>query len=112
MANIQPGLLLRLVSASCVAARNAGQIIRDVMSKGQLGIVDKGDPRLKDLQTEADRSAQKLIVRRLYQVIGGKSLIWVGYPIWGRLLAPKRTELERPSTSQIEDNFKAFPTVT
>ena len=69
MANIQPGLLLRLVSASCVAARNAGQIIRDVMSKGQLGIVDKGDPRLKDLQTEADRSAQKLIVRRLYQVM-------------------------------------------
>lgn len=62
------GLLLRLVSASCVAARNAGQIIRDVMSKGQLGIVDKGDPRLKDLQTEADRSAQKLIVRRLFRV--------------------------------------------
>lgn len=37
------------------------------MSKGQLGIVDKGDPRLKDLQTEADRSAQKLIVRRLFR---------------------------------------------
>lgn len=69
MAAIQPGLLLKLVSASCVAARSAGRIIRDVMSKGQLGIVDKGDPRLKDLQTEADRSAQKLIVRRLYQVI-------------------------------------------
>lgn len=65
--SVSPGLVLRLVSASCVAARNAGQIIRDVMSKGQLGIVGKGDPRLKDLQTEADRSAQKLIVRRLFQ---------------------------------------------
>lgn len=67
MANIQPGLLLKLVSASCVAARSAGRVIRDVMSKGQLGIVDKGDPKLKDLQTEADRSAQQLIIRRLYQ---------------------------------------------
>lgn len=62
-----PGLLLRLVSASCVAARNAGQIVRDVMSKGQLGIVDKGHSSLKDLQTEADRSAQRLIVRRLFR---------------------------------------------
>jgi len=61
-------LILRLVSASCVAARNAGGIIRAVMEKGELGIVDKAtDPRMKDLQTEADRSAQKSIIRRLAQ---------------------------------------------
>ena len=29
----------------------------------------------------------------------------------GRLLAPKRIELESPAASQIEDHFKAFPKV-
>ena len=41
----------------------------------------------------------------------GESLIWVGYQSLGQLLALKRIELESPATSQIEDNFKAFPTV-
>ena len=34
-------------------ADRAGQIIRDIMSKGQLGIVEKTGKN--DLQTEADR---------------------------------------------------------
>ena len=43
--------------------------------------------------------------------IGGESLIWVGYPSLGQLLAPKRIELESPARSQIEDNVMGFPTV-
>ena len=34
-------LMLRLLSASVVAANRAGQIIRDVLKGGQLSIVDK-----------------------------------------------------------------------
>ena len=45
-------------------------------------------------------------------LLGGESLIWVGYHSLGQLVAPKRIELESSATSQIEDNFKAFPTVT
>ena len=44
-------------------------------------------------------------------IIGGESLIWVGYHNLGQLLAPKQIELENPATSQIEDSSKAFPTV-
>jgi len=55
-------LLLRLVATSVTAANHAGKIIRDVMIKGDLGIVEKGK---NDLQTEADRSAQQCIVGTL-----------------------------------------------
>ena len=41
----------------------------------------------------------------------GESLIWVGYHSLGQLLALKQIELESPATSQIEDNFKVFPTI-
>ena len=34
-------LMLRLMSASVAAATRAGNIIRDVMSTGKLGVVDK-----------------------------------------------------------------------
>lgn len=37
----QSALLLRLVSSSVVTANIAGKIVRDVMNKGDLGIVDK-----------------------------------------------------------------------
>ncbi|XP_059488072.1 3'(2'),5'-bisphosphate nucleotidase 1 [Neocloeon triangulifer] len=55
-------LILRIVASSVSAANQAGKIIRDVMSKGELGIVDKG---VNDLQTEADRTAQRCIVSSL-----------------------------------------------
>ena len=45
------------------------------------------------------------------RLVGGESLIWVGYYNLGQLLGPKRIELENPATSQIEDSSKAFPTV-
>ena len=34
-------VLLRLVSSSVAIANRAGRIIRDIMSKGELGIVEK-----------------------------------------------------------------------
>ena len=40
MANSTP-VLLRLVSSSVSIAQRAGRIIRDIMSKGELGIVEK-----------------------------------------------------------------------
>jgi 3'(2'), 5'-bisphosphate nucleotidase len=55
-------LLMRIVGLSITAANRAGKIIRDVMNKGELGIIEKGKD---DLQTEADRSAQKCIIASL-----------------------------------------------
>lgn len=55
-------ILTRLVASSVTAAARAGKIVRDVMSKGELNIVEKGK---NDLQTEADRSAQRCIVTSL-----------------------------------------------
>ncbi|KAG1665267.1 3'(2'),5'-bisphosphate nucleotidase 1 [Nymphon striatum] len=51
--------MLRLLAAGVNIANQAGNIVRHVMSSGQLGIVDKG---INDLQTQADRSTQKSIV--------------------------------------------------
>lgn len=55
-------LLLRVVASSVSAATRAGKIIRDVMTKGELNIVEKG---VNDLQTEADRSVQRCIITSL-----------------------------------------------
>lgn len=57
-----PPLLTRLVASSVMASAHAGKIIRDVLSKGELNIVEKGK---NDLQTEADRSAQMCIIESL-----------------------------------------------
>ncbi|KAI4468798.1 (2')5'-bisphosphate nucleotidase 1 [Holotrichia oblita] len=59
-----PPLVLKLLASSIRAATRAGKIIRDVMSRGDLGIIEKGK---NDLQTEADRSAQKCIIVSLSQ---------------------------------------------
>ncbi|XP_025602848.1 3'(2'),5'-bisphosphate nucleotidase 1 [Athalia rosae] len=55
-------LLLRVVASSVNASARAGKIIRDIMSQGDLSIVEKGK---NDLQTEADRSAQRCILASL-----------------------------------------------
>ncbi|XP_035449078.1 3'(2'),5'-bisphosphate nucleotidase 1 isoform X2 [Spodoptera frugiperda] len=55
-------LIVRLLASSVSVANRAGKIVRDVMSKGELGIVEKGKD---DYQTEADRSAQRCIVASL-----------------------------------------------
>lgn len=70
-------VFVRLMSASVAIANHAGNIIREIMRKGNLGIVEKG---LNDLQTEADRSAQRCIVNSLLKqfpkitVIGEETL--------------------------------------
>ncbi|XP_012057435.1 PREDICTED: 3'(2'),5'-bisphosphate nucleotidase 1 [Atta cephalotes] len=55
-------LLTRIVASSVSATIQAGKIIRDVLSKGGLNIVEKGK---NDLQTEADRCAQRCIITSL-----------------------------------------------
>lgn len=65
-------LLARLVASSVTAANRAGKIIRDVMSQGELNIVDKGK---NDLQTEADRSAQRCIFASLNQQFPNVTII-------------------------------------
>lgn len=65
-------LLLKLISASVAVANRAGRIIRDIMSRGDLGIVEKG---VNDLQTEADRSVQRCIVSSLSKQFPKVSII-------------------------------------
>jgi len=55
-------LLTRIVASSVCVTVQAGKIIRDVLSRGELNIIEKGK---NDLQTEADRSAQQCIVASL-----------------------------------------------
>ncbi|XP_060081634.1 3'(2'),5'-bisphosphate nucleotidase 1-like isoform X1 [Ylistrum balloti] len=63
-ANMTGPLVMRIVAASVAVSNRASQIIRNVMDRGDLGIVDKGK---NDLQTEADRSAQRCIVASLHK---------------------------------------------
>ncbi|XP_031843336.1 3'(2'),5'-bisphosphate nucleotidase 1 [Nomia melanderi] len=55
-------LVSRIVASSICATVRAGKIIRDVMSHGGLNIIEKGK---NDLQTEADRCAQRCIIASL-----------------------------------------------
>ncbi|KOC64741.1 3'(2'),5'-bisphosphate nucleotidase 1 [Habropoda laboriosa] len=55
-------LLSRIVASSVTATIRAGKIIRDVMTHGGLNIVEKSK---NDLQTEADRCAQRCIIASL-----------------------------------------------
>ena len=54
--------LFQLVAACVKISERAAAIIRDILQGGDLGIVDKG---MNDLQTEADRAAQRCIVASL-----------------------------------------------
>ncbi|KAJ6633404.1 3'(2'),5'-bisphosphate nucleotidase 1 [Pseudolycoriella hygida] len=62
MAHTQCPIVMRILAAGIQVANRAGSIIRDVMSKGELGIVEKSK---NDLQTEADRSSQQCIIASL-----------------------------------------------
>ncbi|XP_053681939.1 3'(2'),5'-bisphosphate nucleotidase 1 [Sabethes cyaneus] len=72
MASVSAPLVMRIVASSIQIAGRAGRIIRDVMAKGDLGIVEKGKD---DLQTEADRSAQRCIVASLTKLFPGVTII-------------------------------------
>ncbi|XP_011305902.1 3'(2'),5'-bisphosphate nucleotidase 1 isoform X2 [Fopius arisanus] len=71
MAHCQP-LITRLMASTVSAVVQAGKIIRDVMNKGELNIVEKGK---NDLQTEADRSAQNCIIESLSRQFPGVTII-------------------------------------
>lgn len=71
MAGTAP-LVMRVVGSSIKIAHRAGKIIRDVMFRGDLGIVEKGKD---DLQTEADRSAQRCIVASLSKLFPNVTII-------------------------------------
>lgn len=57
-------LVLRLLAASVNVTSRAGTLIRDILAKGDLGIVEKGK---NDVQTEADRAAQRCIIASLHK---------------------------------------------
>lgn len=65
-------LFIRIVASSIAAANKAGKIVRDVMNKGDLGIIDKGK---NDLQTEGDRSAQRCILASISKQFPGVTII-------------------------------------
>nr|XP_057927766.1 3'(2'),5'-bisphosphate nucleotidase 1 [Doryrhamphus excisus] len=58
-----PAVVLRLVASAYTVAEKAGDIVRKVLHRGELGIVEKDGAN--DLQTLADRLAQKSICASL-----------------------------------------------
>jgi len=66
-------LVPRLVSCCAAVATQAGGVIRAVLKKGDLGIVQK--EHIRDLQTEADRAAQRLIIGSLQQMFPKATII-------------------------------------
>eukprot|EP00111_Clytia_hemisphaerica_P017741 TCONS_00052483-protein len=58
--------LMRVVGSSVAIAKEAGNVIRKTLLSGKLDIVDKAETAKEfDPQTEADRSAQKMIIGSL-----------------------------------------------
>ncbi|XP_038123561.1 3'(2'),5'-bisphosphate nucleotidase 1 isoform X2 [Cyprinodon tularosa] len=60
-----PAVVMRLVASAYSVAEKAGAIVRKVLHSGDLGIVEKTGAN--DLQTLADRLAQKSICASLYR---------------------------------------------
>ncbi|XP_049613206.1 3'(2'),5'-bisphosphate nucleotidase 1 [Syngnathus scovelli] len=58
-----PAVILRLVASAYTVAEKAGEIVRKVLQRGELGIVEKEGAH--DLQTLADRLAQRSICASL-----------------------------------------------
>ena len=59
----QSSILLDVLSSSVAIAGRAGEMVREVLRGGELGIVEKTGA--DDLQTQADRSAQNCILASL-----------------------------------------------
>ena len=66
-------LLIRLVASAYCIAEKGGEIIRNILKAGDLGIVEKTG--INDLQTEADRSANASIVMSLQRQFPGVTVI-------------------------------------
>ncbi|XP_070538139.1 3'(2'),5'-bisphosphate nucleotidase 1-like [Ptychodera flava] len=65
--------LIRLVAASVAIADKAGLIVRDIMKKGELGIVEKTG--IQDLQTQADRTVQMSISTSISRLFPGVNVL-------------------------------------
>ncbi|KAF8572049.1 hypothetical protein P879_04128 [Paragonimus westermani] len=65
-------LIMRLLASSVSLASRASAIVRNVFASNDLGIVDKG---VDDLQSRADRDAQRCIVGSLTQSFPGINII-------------------------------------
>ncbi|GMS84565.1 hypothetical protein PENTCL1PPCAC_6740, partial [Pristionchus entomophagus] len=59
--------LSRLVASSVRVSQSAGDLIKGILARGELGVIDKGSESVYDPQTEADRAAQYLIVQSLHK---------------------------------------------
>merc|ERR1712059_46913 len=66
-------LLVQVLASTVAIADRAGKIVRDIWSKGDLGIVEKTGK--DDLQTQADRSAQNCIVASLARQYPGLAVV-------------------------------------
>jgi len=66
-------LVTRVMASSVAIADRAGDIVRAIWSKGDLGIVEKTGK--DDLQTQADRSAQNCIVASLQHQFPGLTIV-------------------------------------
>jgi len=62
-AKMSSSILTQVLASSVAIADKAGEIVRDIMTKGDLAIVEKTGK--DDLQTQADRSAQNCIIASL-----------------------------------------------
>jgi len=72
-ARMSSNVLTQVLAASVSIADRAGEIVRDIMRKGDLGIVEKTG--INDLQTQADRSAQECIVASLAKQFPGLKVV-------------------------------------
>lgn len=68
----QSPAMIRLISSAVSVATRAGAEVRKITKTGQLGVVDKG---VKDYQTEADRTAQRMIVASLAHKFPGCTIV-------------------------------------
>lgn len=92
-------LVMRIVASSIQIAGRAGKIIRDIMAEGDLGIVEKAKD---DLQTEADRSAQRCIVASLEKLFPNVTVI--GEEGSSDLKVPKDWIVSEVNTDFLERN--------
>jgi 3'(2'), 5'-bisphosphate nucleotidase len=72
-ATMDSPLVLRLLANGMSVAERAATIVRDVMAKGELEIVEKTGAA--DLQTKADRAAQDCIVNSIRAAFPGLTVI-------------------------------------
>lgn len=69
---METSILMRVLASSVNLAARASTIVRNVLASKDLEIVDKG---VNDLQSKADRDAQRCIVGSLTQTFPGLKVI-------------------------------------